>query len=195
MGKCDSEGNYSFRSRAISWSEIMIKKQQKLMEWNLQGPLIINSIGKWQIQSLNINMKTQWSSQPLYALCFYIILFQIMCICCSTGLDHGRCVIRMLPCVSKQFKFPIRWANISLIIFIYHLTTFIASGSQVPKTTLQLASNPTPAGWNHPCGQQYLQPSQEPPPQQRDKQYKIRQHERGHQSQFSGSWSKQTKIK
>ena len=31
-------------------------------------------------------------------------------------------------------------------------TTFITSGGQVPKTTLQLASNPTPKRWNHPPG-------------------------------------------
>ena len=38
------------------------------------------------------------------------------------------------------------------------LTTFVTSGGQVPSATLQLASNPTPAGWNHPSGQQYPQP-------------------------------------
>ena len=27
----------------------------------------------------------------------------------------------------------------------------------MPKTTLQFARNPTPAGWNHPHGQQYPQ--------------------------------------
>ena len=40
----------------------------------------------------------------------------------------------------------------------------------MPKTTLQLASNPTPAGWNHHGGQHYPQPSYKPLHQQRDKQ-------------------------
>ena len=43
------------------------------------------------------------------------------------------------------------------------LTTLVASGGQVPKTSLRLASEPTPAGWNHPHGQQCPQHSHEPP--------------------------------
>lgn len=46
MGKCHSEGNYSFRSRASPWSEIVIKKLHEFMECNLQGSLNINSVGK-----------------------------------------------------------------------------------------------------------------------------------------------------
>lgn len=41
----------------------------------------------------------------------------------------------------------------------FSLTTFVASGGQVPKATLRLASNLTPARWNHPRGQQFPQPS------------------------------------
>ena len=62
------------------------------------------------------------------------------------------------------------------------LTTLVASGGQVPQTTLWSASNPTPAGYNHPRGQQYPQSSPEPLPQLRDKQSKIRQQPHGHQS-------------
>ena len=57
--------------------------------------------------------------------------------------------------------------------------------AQVPKTTLHLASNPTPVAWNHSHGQQYPQPSHKPPPQQRDKQNKIRQHKHGHSERHS----------
>ena len=60
----------------------------------------------------------------------------------------------------------------SVTHFRNNFTTLVTSGGQVPKTTLPLASNPTPAGWNHPCGQEYPQPSHVPPPQQRDNQNK-----------------------
>ena len=54
-------------------------------------------------------------------------------------------------------------AHRSAISLILNLTTLIMSGGQVPKTTLRLAVNPTPAGWNHFCGEKYPQPSHKPP--------------------------------
>ena len=53
-----------------------------------------------------------------------------------------------------------RTVSLFFNFFLSQGTTLnIASGGQVPKINLHLASNPTPVGWNHPCGQQYPQPS------------------------------------
>lgn len=55
-----------------------------------------------------------------------------------------------------------RTVSLSFNFFLQLTTLNIASGGLVPKTTLRLASIPTPAGWNNPCGQQYPQPAAAP---------------------------------
>ena len=69
-------------------------------------------------------------------------------------------------------------SNNSVIKDIHH------NWGWVPKTTLQLASNPTPVGWNHPHGQQYPQPSHKPLHQQNPHGH------HSHWKTFSGSQTK-----
>ena len=80
---------------------------------------------------------------------------------------------------------------------IYCVTTFVTLGGQLPKTTLQVASNPTLQDGTTPVASSIHNPTTSSCPNEGIKN-QIRQHQHGHQSHwktFRGSRSNSTTVK